>query len=144
MRHCFPEATGVACIYAYCYALCMLQPNLQIRVAWVAEICRERHISQSQIAEAVGASQSQVSRILSGNSQRPSRLLEDVCLYVERQVEGVSADAVRRSDELIEAVRSTWDGSAAHARALSTVIRSLAILRSACDARDHRPPETSE
>jgi transcriptional regulator with XRE-family HTH domain len=93
------------------------------------EICRQRGITQAQVAKAVGASQSQVSRILSGSGQRPSRLLEEVCLFVERFVGGVTADAVRENEELVGAIRDTWDGTAAHAIALSTVIRSLVVLR---------------
>ena len=99
------------------------------RAIRAAEICRERGITQAQIAEAVGASQSQVSRLLAGQSVRQSRLLEEVCLYVERFSVGVTADAVRSNSELVEAVQAAWDGSASHAKALSTVIRSLAALR---------------
>lgn len=33
-----------------------------------------------------------------------------------------------QNDELLDAVRQAWDGSAEHARALSAVIRSLAVL----------------
>jgi transcriptional regulator with XRE-family HTH domain len=92
-------------------------------------VCRARGITQAEIAAAVGASQGQVSRILRGHSHRSSRLHEEVCLYVERFASGVTAGAVRDNDELIEAIKSTWDGSASHARALSAVIRSLAVLR---------------
>jgi hypothetical protein len=55
--------------------------------------------------------------------------MEEVCLYVERTAGGVTAEAVRNNDELIDAVRSVWNGSAAHARALAAVIRSMALLR---------------
>lgn len=103
--------------------------DLQARVQRASEICRRHNISQAQVAEAIGASQSQVSRILAGNHRRPSRLVEETCLFVERFDGGVSADAVRSSDELIEAIRAAWDGTAVHAKALSTVIRSLAMLR---------------
>lgn len=98
------------------------------RAQRAAEICRLRGITQIEIAEAVGASQSQVSRILQGLSQRNSRLLEEVCLYVERMDHGVTADAVRGNDELIEAIKQTWNGTATHAKALATVIRSLNAL----------------
>lgn len=94
-----------------------------------AEICRHKGISQSQIAAAVGASQPQVSRILAGRGQRQSRLFEEVCLYVERFDVGVSTDAVRANEELIEALSSIWDGTAMHARAIACVIRSLAALK---------------
>jgi hypothetical protein len=42
---------------------------------------------------------------------------------------GVTPDAVRGNDHLIEALAEAWDGSAEHAKALATVIRSLALLR---------------
>lgn len=107
----------------------MLPPDFQARLLRAGEVSRLRGISQAQIAEAVGASQSQVSRILSGQRLRPSRLAEEVCLFVERTESGVSKDAVRRNDDLMEALRVAWDGSAAHARALAAVIRALAPLR---------------
>ncbi|MBN8506530.1 MAG: helix-turn-helix transcriptional regulator [Burkholderiales bacterium] len=110
----------------------MLKPDLAQRVQKAAALCRQIGISQQQIAEALGASQSQVSRILGGRSQRHSRLVEDVCLFVERTAGGgVSAEAVKRNPDLVGAVQAVWDGSAGHAKALSTVIRSLGLL--------HRP-----
>jgi transcriptional regulator with XRE-family HTH domain len=112
----------------------MDNPALKARVTHAAGICQLHGITQAQIAEAVGASQSQVSRILGGHGLRQSRLLEEVCLYVERFAEGVTAEAVCENAELIDAIKSTWDGSAAHARALSTVIRSLAVLRTTSSA----------
>lgn len=106
----------------------MPQPVYQARVLRAAQICREHGITQAEIANAVGASQSQVSRILQGKGLRSSRLCEEVCLYIERLRGGVTADAVRLNDELVNALTATWDGSASHARALSTVIRSLSVL----------------
>lgn len=106
----------------------MNDPAIEARVLRAADIARQRGLTQSQIAAAVGASQPQVSRILSGHGERASRLQEAVCLYVERFIGGVSAESIRGNDELMEALRSTWDGSASHAKALSTVIRSLAVL----------------
>lgn len=106
----------------------MIEAELKSRILFAAEVCRQRGITQAQVAEAVGASQSQVSRILSGRGLRKSRLLEEVCLYVEGFGMGVSADLVRSNQELVDALSSIWDGSATHARALATVIRSLAAL----------------
>ncbi len=96
------------------------------------------------MADAIGASQSQVSRVLSGQGIRHSRLMEEVCLYVEQFSVGVTADAVRGNAEPIEAIQATWDGSATHARALSTVIRSLAVLRRKpeADVRDSTEAQT--
>jgi transcriptional regulator with XRE-family HTH domain len=99
------------------------------RAIKAALTCRELAISQAQIAAAVGASQSQVSRILSGRGSRPTRLLEEVCLYVERFETGVSAEAVRGNEDMVHALTQIWDGTAQHARAISTVIQSLALIR---------------
>lgn len=99
------------------------------RAQKASEICRRHGITQADIAGAIGASQSQVSRILSGRARRGSRLHEEVFLYVEQFESGVTLDAVRMNSELLEAMRQAWDGSAAHARALATVIRSLIVLR---------------
>lgn len=87
-----------------------------------------RGITQAQIAAYLEASQSQVSRILKGQGLKASRLAEEVCLYVEKFEGGVTADSVRTNDDLVNALAVTWDGSAAHARALSAVIRSLSAL----------------
>lgn len=106
----------------------MVQLVLQSRARRAAGILRDRGVTQEQVAAAVGASQSQVSRILAGKGLRRSRLFEEVCLYAERMNGGVTAEAVRSNDDLIEAVRKVWDGSDRHAKALSIVIRSMAGL----------------
>ncbi len=106
----------------------MMSSVQKSRALKAAQICRARGITQAEIAEAIGGSQSQVSRILKAEGQRASRLFEEVCLYVERAGIGVTADAVRGNEELINALAATWDGSDSHARALSAVIRSLGVL----------------
>lgn len=106
----------------------MLNFELKARAERARQICKVRGITQAQIAVDLGASQSQVSRILKGQSLKSSRLAEEVCLYVEKFEGGVTAEAVRRNDELVDALTVTWDGSASHARALSAVIRSLSVL----------------
>lgn len=106
----------------------MIKYDLKSRALRAAEICREHGITQADIAIAVGASQPQVSRILKAQGLRISRLFEEVCLYVEQFEGGVSLDEVRANAELMEALKLTWDGSASHAKALSTVIKSLVVL----------------
>lgn len=107
----------------------MIKMDLHSRVKRAADVLRDRGITQAEVAEALDASQSQISRILSGKGLRRSRLQEDVCLFAERLQDGVSVAAVKANAELIEAVRSTWDGTQMHAKALSAVIRSLVVLR---------------
>lgn len=106
----------------------MLLLDQKARIIRAAGASRALGITQSEIAAAIGASQGQVSRILSAKIQRASRLLEEVCLYVERRSTGITTDAVCANTELIEALQATWDGSAAHAKVLAMVIRSLAGL----------------
>lgn len=99
-------------------------------MARAAEVFRKHGVFQDEVAEIVGASQSQISRILAGKVQRWTRLSEDICLYAERiEGGGVTRAAVCANDDLIEALRAVWDGSATHAKSLASVIRSLALLR---------------
>lgn len=107
----------------------MIKPDLKARSLRAGEIFRKHGISQSEVAAVVGASQPQVSRVLKGKGLRETRLFEEICLYAERFEGGVTADAVRANNDLIQALTETWDGTAEHAKALSAVIRSLAVLR---------------
>ena len=100
------------------------------RVLRAASVLRANELTQQDVALQLGASQSQVSRVLSGRSVLRSRLAEEICLYAETLEGGVTLEAVQQNTDLLDAVRHAWDGSAAHARALSTVIRSLAVLSS--------------
>lgn len=109
-------------------ALRMIDIVMKARALRAASLVKLHGLSQAQIAEAVGASQPQVSRVLQGQGLRRSRVYEDVCLYVERFDHGVSEQAVQECGELISALKDTWDGTAGHARALATVIRSLRVL----------------
>jgi len=94
----------IVCIYALGYASRMLRHETQARITAASETCRRLGISQSQIAKAVGASQSQVSRVLGGRGVIPTRLLDEICGFVERYEAGVTAEAVRENDDLVEAV----------------------------------------
>lgn len=106
----------------------MISAELQTRAANARRVCKAHGIAQADIAAHVGASQPQVSRILKGKGVRFSRLFEEVCLFVERFEGGVTVEAVRNNPDLTSALQATWDGSASHAKALSAVIRSLAVL----------------
>lgn len=108
-----------------------MQPDACARLEHARTIAIRHGVTQGEIAIHVGASQSQVSRVLSGRGQRSTRLAEEICLYLERLEGGVSKEAVSRNTELMSALQVAWDGTAAHARALSGVIRSLAALKAA-------------
>lgn len=99
--------------------------NLQIAKAKARALA----LRQSDIANAVGASQSQVSRVLAGEGTGRSSLVANICKYVETADVGVSAEAVKRNEVLVNALRSVWDGTPRHADALAVVIRALVTLR---------------
>ncbi|RGE39251.1 hypothetical protein DZC30_22180 [Comamonas testosteroni] len=107
----------------------MIESEIRARAANALRVCQLHGIAQADIAAHVGASQPQVSRILKGECVRVSRLFEEVCLFVEQFDAGVTTEAVCANNDLIEALRTTWDGSASHAKALSAVIRSMALLK---------------
>lgn len=106
----------------------MTKIDLQARALRAAQIFKSKGLTQIEIACALDASQSQVSRILNGRALRPSRLFEELCIYAENIVRKTSIDAIRSNHELVGALAETWDGTAAHSKALAAVIRSLALL----------------
>lgn len=116
----------------------MIVLNAKSRVERARHICKLHGITQAQIAAELGASQPQISRILQGQGQKATRLVEEVCLYAERYAGGVTTDSVKANDELIDALAMTWDGSAKHAKALSSVIRSLSALGSLQSVTTHK------
>lgn len=108
--------------------LCMEEIGSSRSASVIAQRARRAGLTQDQIAKAVSASQSQVSRVLAGKSIRQSRLHDEICIYVNNALRGVSPEAVCENRELIEALADVWDGTAHHAAALATVIRSLGEL----------------
>jgi hypothetical protein len=103
--------------------------NLAVEATLAAKRAAELGMTQSMIAEAVGASQSQVSRVFAGVGSRRSRLFDEICKYVFSS--GAVRPSVSQSVELTSAIEDVWDGSAGHAKALALVIRSLGSLRCA-------------
>lgn len=110
------------------YFLCMEPSPSNPSLELIAQHLRRLGITQNDLSEALGVSQSQVSRVLSGKSSKRSKLLDRICSYAFQPSSLVPLEAVRRSDELIEALAATWDGTPEHARALASVIRSLGAL----------------
>jgi len=102
--------------------------DIKLEAAGLAQLARSAGLTQEDIANAVDASQSQVSRILSGKMVRRSKLFDEICIYVNSAVKGVSPETVRGNEELMDAIASVWDGTAHQANALAHVIRSLGGL----------------
>ena len=124
-----------------CILLCMKEQDIKATSIRIALRAKSLGLTQSSIAEAIGADQSQVSRILTGHSKRHSRVFDQVCNYVENSVCGLSNDLVRNNDELIDAIASVWDGSANQATTLASVIRSLGVLTAANTPRSPITPK---
>lgn len=115
-----------------CIFSCMIvDPDLCAEALAIARQARAAGIRQADLAMATGSSQPQISRILRGQLSRRSRLFEEISVYVRSASTGVSPGAVRRNEELINALAVTWDGTSQHAIALAAVIRSLGALQKA-------------
>jgi transcriptional regulator with XRE-family HTH domain len=84
---------------------------------------RTRQVTQTQIATETGVHQSQVSRILSGNVRRGSPNARRLCRYAEG-IAGMTPSG-SLEDSLALAVHSIWDGSAAHAEAITDLLGAL-------------------
>ncbi|WP_082814529.1 helix-turn-helix domain-containing protein [Collimonas fungivorans] len=106
----------------------MTKTDPQARAFRAALVFKSKSITQADVASAIHASQSQVSRILNGRGLRQSRVFEELCIYAENMAKKTSVDSTRANQELVEALAETWDGTAAHSKALAAVIRSLALL----------------
>lgn len=91
---------------------------------------RARHLglTQTAIAEAIGASQSQVSRVLAGKGLGHGRLHVAVCNYVQQYGSKTSVKSVRDNSELVEALAAAWDGTPQQSLVLATIIRGLGAL----------------
>jgi len=111
----------------------VMQSELLIKV-------KQMGITQNHLAEALSVSQSQISRVLSGQVKRRTKLFDELCIYVNNQIKGVSSDVVRENEDLMEAIACVWDGSMAQARTIATVIKSLGPL---CKSVEFSEPTTT-
>lgn len=86
-------------------------------------------LSQVDIASALSVSQAQISRVFGGQIKRRTRLFVDLAQLLDTVNAGTSAAAVRKNEDLINALSQVWDGSPEQARALASVIRSVGGLQ---------------
>lgn len=89
-----------------------------------------RTVTQQQIAFATGVDQSQVSRILAGQMKRASANVVRLCRFAYQMGNSHEPDP-SRNQTLVNALRTVWDGTEAHAQAISQVILSLRHFREA-------------
>lgn len=90
------------------------------------EFLEQEHLSQKDFAKQVGISQPRLSEWKNGKMSRlPLKAKEAI-----RRIE-IYRKSERSSipDDIQRAVKNTWDGSEAHAKAIAKVIESLAALK---------------
>jgi transcriptional regulator with XRE-family HTH domain len=103
----------------------MQDTNIKAQASELLTKVKQVGLTQEHLATALSVSQSQISRVLSGKGKRQTKLFDELCIYVNSQVKGISPDLVRENAVLLEAIASIWDGSVAQAHSIATVIRSL-------------------
>lgn len=103
----------------------MKDTNIKVIASELSMQVKQSGLTQEHLAKALSVSQSQISRVLSGQGKRQTKLFDDLCIYVNNQVKGISPDLVRENAVLLEAIASIWDGSVAQAHSIATVIKSL-------------------
>lgn len=101
---------------------------LLIEPSVLRAVAKERGITQSEIALAIGVNQSQVSRMLASDVLPATKTAHRLCGFVLRSSDKPTTDEVLANAELITAMAFAWDGSPHHASALAAVIRSLRVL----------------
>jgi transcriptional regulator with XRE-family HTH domain len=112
----------------YMYFVCMIDRDHQPDLELLNQRLAAAGLTQTRIADALGASQSQVSRLLSGTAKRRSKLFNKLCIYAQSLVSSPGQTAQSRKD-LLNTVCDMWDGSAEHAAALSEAFRAIAALK---------------
>lgn len=103
----------------------MKDANIKVISSELSMQVKRSGLTQEHLAIALSVSQSQISRLLSGQGKRQTKLFDDLCIYVNNQVKGISPDLVRENEVLLEAIASIWDGSVAQAHSIAAVIKSL-------------------
>ncbi len=93
------------------------------------EFMRVNHLSQKDVAKEVNISQASVSRALSRVPQRQGKAAARLSIYMqERSNLGFGG---RGADIVVEAFKSIWDRSEAHAIAIARIIKASDGLRPA-------------
>lgn len=90
------------------------------------QFLEQNQLTQKTFAEQVGISQPRLSEWKNGKMKRlPSRAKVAVSFIEDYR----KCEKSVIPDEIQKAVKGTWDGTDAHAKAIATVIESLAGLR---------------
>ncbi|SRR6266481_7895976 len=93
--------------------------------ARLAQIIRERGLTQKDIALEAKVDQSTVSRTLRDPRKRQSQAQKRLCIYAG--IDAVS-DGEEGTEKVVRAFRRIWDGSEVQAAAVANIIDALATL----------------
>ena len=100
------------------------------------QFMRTRRLSQGQLAVKARVSQSTVSRVLRGDpAKRYSGARNRLFKYARIRESVVIQPADNGIKRVVKTFEQIWDGSDAHAVAVSNVIRALAGLRPTAEGR---------
>jgi predicted XRE-type DNA-binding protein len=89
---------------------------------------RERHLSQTVVADAAKISQPTVSRALNGKVEREGAAKAKLFTYMQ-QVTGAEVLRGKGKERVVKAFESIWDGSEEHATAIAKIINASKELR---------------
>jgi transcriptional regulator with XRE-family HTH domain len=89
---------------------------------------RERHLSQTVVANEAKISQSTVSRALKGTLEREGPAKAKLFTYMQ-QVTGTEVLRGKGKERVVKAFESIWDGSEEHATAIAKIINASKELR---------------
>ncbi len=102
--------------------------GLAERAAIARQQAKIHGLSQEALALLLDLTQPQISRMLSGKLRRETKAFSDLCGYLDGLPTRPGSER-QLPEEIKSAALEIWDGTHSHARAISTVIRALSLLR---------------
>jgi hypothetical protein len=102
-----------------------MREKLKERWACARAALLERGITQEAISAEVSVPQSTVSRFLARCPRRNSKAFAILCNYALSNGLNEDRPDPGTSDELMSAMRNTWNGTEEHARALADILRAV-------------------
>jgi DNA-binding MurR/RpiR family transcriptional regulator len=105
----------------------MMDENLKQRWAQLKAALEEKDVPQMALAAACGVSQATVSRVLWRCPKRNSQSFAKLCNYAFSETSRIQKSNPADNQHLMDALKSTWDGSPRHADALADILRAVNV-----------------
>ncbi len=103
--------------------------NSRELVADLRRYLEENDLRQNTLIIGTGVKQYTVSRYLKEPPKKVSATLIKLCKYAKIEVSTEVEVAPQKSDVLMDALKSVWDGTPKHAKSIAAVIKSLSRYR---------------